>query len=54
MLPVKKLVIAKEKGRKWDLFTIPESTMDLTLSVESQFVILPIKHKEDLETSFET
>ena len=41
VLPVSKVVLAREKGSKWDYFSIPFSGFKATLSAESQFVILP-------------
>jgi hypothetical protein len=52
LIPISKLVITKERGSRWDSFVIPSSNIKPKLSLESQFVIFPIKFKEDLETSF--
>jgi hypothetical protein len=54
VLPVTKLVLARERGAKWDYFTIPASSLKPALSLESQFVVLPQRMREDLETSLET
>jgi hypothetical protein len=51
---VKKVVIAKEKSNKWETYNIPHSQMAPKLSIDSQYVILPLTLKEDLETSFES
>jgi hypothetical protein len=46
-------VIGKEKSNnKWDSYSIPFSNIKAKLSLESQFIILPERMKEDLETSF--
>lgn len=54
MIPVTKLVIAKERGARWDSFTIPSSAIKPKLTLESQYIVFPLRFKEDLETSFET
>ena len=41
MLPINKMVIAKEKSNKWECFSIPFSGIKAKISIESQFVILP-------------
>jgi hypothetical protein len=41
VVPVSKVVLARERGAKWDYFTLPNSAMRPTLSLESQFLVLP-------------
>lgn len=54
MFPVQKLIIAKEKGKKWDSFVLPRSQMSLKLTIESRFIVLPEHLREDLELSLES
>ncbi|CAM6000706.1 unnamed protein product [Sphagnum balticum] len=40
-LESRRLLIGKERGKKWDNFALPSSNITLKLTMESQFIILP-------------